>query len=160
MPDIDLRPFSAGDVDWLVDRHAYLYARDEGFDETFGPLVARVLAGFVKTHDKTREAGWIAHQGTHRIGSLFCVADSAKAARLRLFLVLPGLRGQGLGKRLLNTSIIFARQTGYQDLVVSTYKSHTAACALYNSFGFELETEKPARAFGCDLVEQSWRIGL
>ncbi|WP_158964627.1 GNAT family N-acetyltransferase [Chachezhania sediminis] len=158
-----LRPFTAADKDWLVERHQTLYREAEGFDDTFGPLVAEILTAFLADHDPARERGWIAAEGDTRLGSIFCVAagpDRPSTAKLRLFLLEPASRGKGLGKRLLGTCMEFARSSGYADMVLWTHESHRAACALYAGAGWELVDSKPVRSFGVDMVEQSWRIDL
>lgn len=160
MKPVNLRPFVSEDIDWLVDRHATLYARDEGFDDTFGVLVRSVLESFVAEHDPERERGWVAERGGTRLGSIFCVSKSQEAAQLRLFLLVPEARGLGLGKRLLAACMQFARDAGYLEMVLWTHESHTAACALYRTTGWQLVASKPVHSFGQDLIEQSWRIDL
>ncbi|WP_050602677.1 GNAT family N-acetyltransferase [Ruegeria sp. 6PALISEP08] len=160
MDDVVLRAFQPDDAAWLVEQHGVLYARDEGFDDSFAPLVARILDGFVTSHDPIREKGWIVEQAGQRLGSIFCVSVDQHTAKLRLFLLVPEARGKGVGKRLLETCTDFAREAGYQEMVLWTHESHTAACALYRAFGWELTGSKPVLSFGVDLVEQSWKFRL
>lgn len=160
MSDVILRRFVADDAPWLVKQHGSLYARDEGFDDSFGPLVSDILDGFLASHDPARERGWIAERGGERLGSIFCVSAQGHTAKLRLFLLTPPTRGRGLGKRLLRTCMDFARNAGYRDMHLWTHESHRAACALYTQFGWRLENSKPVHTFGVDLVEQSWRVDL
>lgn len=148
------------DVAWLVTQHGELYAAEEGFDDSFGPLVAGILADFVADHDPTRERGWIAMSGGQRLGSIFCVSAGGETAKLRMFLLTQQARGKGLGKRLLTECMAFAGACGYRDMVLWTHESHKAACALYASFGWELVESKPVHSFGVDLIEQSWRVDL
>lgn len=160
MADLILRPFTSDDTDWLVEQHGQLYARDVGFDESFGDLVREILVAFNADHDPTRETGWIAEENGQRLGSIFCVSAGEATAKLRLFLLTPEARGKGLGKRLLTTCMEYARSKGYSEMVLWTHESHRAACALYRAFGWTLEDSKPVRSFGVDLVEQHWRISL
>ena len=160
MDDIEIRAVDAGDVDWIVEHHAALYARDEGFDETFGPLVRDLLLGYFANHDPTGEAGWIAVSGGKRLGSIFCVRLSATTAKLRMFLTLPEARGMGLGRKLLAQCTDFARASGYADMTLWTHESHRAACALYERCGWRLVDSQPVHSFGCDLVEQTWHLTL
>jgi len=160
MPEAAIRPFRPDDAPWLVERHATLYGRDEGFDDTFGPLVARILDDFIAHHDPACEAGWIAHAGDRRLGSVFCVRQSGEIAKLRLFLLVPEARGQGLGQRLLDTCTGFARDRGYHGMALWTHESHRAACALYARNGWRLVASEPVCSFGCELVEQSWEIAF
>ena len=157
MDDISLRRFDAADTDWLVTQHATLYARDEGFDDTFGPLVRDILDAFVAGHDPSCECGWIAEREGVRLGSVFCVRLDATTAKLRLFLLLPEARGLGLGARMLEHCMGFARSAGYAGMQLWTHESHRAACALYRRFGWTLVASQPVQSFGVDLVEQSWR---
>lgn len=160
MNAVALRKFEPSDAPWLVERHATLYAHDEGFDDTFGPLVADILERFIAGHDPERERGWIAVRGSQRLGSIFCVGLSDQVAKLRLFLLTPEARGQGLGKCLLGACMAFARTAGYREMQLWTHESHKAACALYAAFGWQMVSSKPVHSFGVDLVEQSWRVDL
>lgn len=160
MNDVVLREFEAADAAWLVERHGVLYARDEGYDDTFRQLVAQILDGFLAGHDPTREHGWIAEAKGRRLGSIFCVSAGSDTAKLRLFLLEPEARGRGIGKRLLNDCVAFARNAGYRDMVLWTHESHRAACALYAATGWRMIDSKPTHSFGVDVVEQSWTIML
>ncbi|MEP6322370.1 MAG: GNAT family N-acetyltransferase [Paracoccaceae bacterium] len=156
MSNVILRPFEPADTDWLVERHATLYARDEGFDDTFGPLVRSILEAFCAEHDPACEQGWIAVEGDQRLGSVFCVRLAAETATLRLFLLVPEARGKGVGRRLLERCMWFARDSGYGGMQLWTHESHSAACALYRRAGWTLTESHPVRSFGQDLVEQTW----
>lgn len=155
-----IRPFHPEDAAWLVERHGTLYARDEGFDNTFAPLVESILDGFVTGHDPTCEAGWIAVAEGARLGSIFCVRLDQHTAKLRLFLLEPEARGHGLGQRLLETCMTYARNRGYCGMQLWTHESHRAACALYARNGWHLVSSRPVHSFGRDLVEQSWEIAF
>ncbi|WP_420584370.1 GNAT family N-acetyltransferase [Ruegeria sp.] len=160
MDKVQIRPFCAEDVPWLVEQHDTLYTRDEGFDASFGALVQRILDDFVAGYDQALERGWIAERARERLGSIFCVSLDEQTAKLRLFLLVPEARGQGLGQRLLDTCMGFARAAGYEEMRLWTHESHRAACALYRRNGWQLLDSKPVRSFGVDLVEQSWKIQL
>lgn len=160
MDDIRIRQFESSDAPWLVRQHGEHYAREEGFDDTFGALVAEILDDFVANHNPDRERGWIAMRGDKRLGSIFCVSQGKTTAKLRLFLLTPDARGRGLGRRLLATCMGFARAHGYHDMRLWTHESHRAACALYDASGWQLVDSRPVHSFGVDLVEQSWHIDL
>lgn len=158
--DVRLRDLEIGDAGWLIMRHAELYARDEGFDWTFEPLVAEILVDFLRNRDATVERAWIAVRGEARLGSIFCVRQDATTAKLRLFLLEPAARGLGLGQRLLEACVSHARRQGFDRLALWTHESHKAACALYARNGFRMVDTRAVRSFGCDLVEQSWVLDL
>lgn len=160
MSDPVFRPFTPADAPWLAERHGTLYALAEGFDDTFAPLVAQILADFIAAHDPAREAGWIVEVAGQRVGSIFCVRLDDDTAKLRLFLLEPAMRGRGLGRRMLARCMDFARAAGYARMELWTHESHKAACALYAANGWRLAASKPVHNFGVDLVEQSWKIDL
>lgn len=156
MASIVLRPFTPDDAPWIAGTHGALYQRDEGFDETFQPLVASILEGFIASHDPERERGWLAMQAAERVGCIFCTRLDDHTAQLRLFLLLPELRGQGVGRKLLNECMGFARKSGYRAMRLWTHESHRAACALYRKTGWQLLDSRPVRSYGRELVEQCW----
>ena len=160
MSEVILRDLEIGDAGWLIEQHGALYARHEGFDKTFEALVAEILADFIRNHDPTCERGWIAEEDGHRLGSIFCVRLDGETAKLRLFLLVPEARGKGLGKRLLETCMGYARDKGYRRMQLWTHESHRAACALYAAAGWRCTSSKPVHSFGVDLVEQAWDIDL
>ncbi len=160
MDAIDIRRFDAADRDWLVAQHDVHYAADEGFDASFGVLVAQIVDAFLADHDRRCEAGWIAWQHGERLGSIFCVRLDDHTAKLRLFLLVPDARGKGLGKRMLGTCMGFARDCGYTQMQLWTHESHAAAGALYEKSGWRLGATKPVVSFGKPNVEQTWTITL
>ncbi|CUH65523.1 TDP-fucosamine acetyltransferase [Thalassovita gelatinovora] len=153
MGELNLRGLQIGDAGWLIEQHAVLYHRDEGFDAGFEAVVAQILSDYIATHDPNSERAWIAEEDGERLGSIFCVRQDAETAKLRLFLLLPAARGKGLGQRLLETCMGFARDAGYKRMVLWTHESHRAACALYARNGWQLLRSEPVHSFGVDLVE-------
>ena len=160
MDAIEIRRFSPNDRDWLVAQHREHYAREEGFDESFGVLVGQIVDDFLAQHDPAREAGWIAQCGDRRLGAIFCVRLDDERAKLRLFLLVPEVRGQGLGQRMLQTCMGFARESGYRAMQLWTHESHRAAGALYARSGWTMTHSRPVISFGKGNVEQTWEILL
>lgn len=160
---VALHLFVPDDLDWLVERHGTLYAREEGFDEEFPRLVRAIASDFLSRSDPERERGWIAHDMSGRLGSIFCVdagEDTGTTAKLRLFLLEPKARGTGLAQQMMDTCLGFARHAGYRQMRLWTHESHVAACRLYQRNGFACIESTPARSFGQEVVSQIWERAL
>jgi GNAT superfamily N-acetyltransferase len=156
-----IRPLGhPGDLGWVIQAHGELYAREFGWDATMEAFVARIVADYAKSHDDVREAAWIAELDGVRVGCVFCVAESAGTARLRILLVDPTARGQHLGTRLVQTCVDFARAAGYQRMVLWTNDPLVAARAIYLKAGFALTAEEPHHSYGVDLVGQTYELDL
>ena len=149
----------AADLDWVVEVHRRHYEEREGFDSSFSPLVRSILQEFSARSDP-RERGWIARRGADRLGCIFCSALDDTTAQVRLFYVDPAARGQGLGRRLLEGHMTWARTRGFLRIRLWTHESHRAACALYAASGFTCDSSEPVTSYGCNLVKQTWSRDL
>ncbi|MBE7368381.1 bifunctional helix-turn-helix transcriptional regulator/GNAT family N-acetyltransferase [Ramlibacter pallidus] len=157
---IVLRDPRPGDMGWVVQMHAELYAREYGWNSEFEALVAEIAARFLRDFDPACEKGWIAEVDGERAGCVFLVRKSATVAQLRLLALQPEARGLGLGGRLTDACIAFARDKGYRRMVLWTQANLAAARAIYASRGFVLKESVPNEAFGKKLVSETWELRL
>lgn len=159
---LHLRSHRIGDIGWATERHGRLYADEYGWNHEFEAFVARLFAQFVERHDPAREHCWIAEIDGERVGCVFVVAhaDDAQVAQLRCLLVDPRARGLGVGRRLVEACIEFAREAGYSRMRLWTNDILTAARHIYESCGFALIEENRHHSFGHDLVGQVWERTL
>ena len=159
-PVVVLRGLRPGDLGWVVQRHGEIYAREYGWSQSFEALVARIVADYVDDHRPDREDAWIAEVDGQRAGCVFCVRKDDATAQLRILLVEAWARGHGLGTRLVDECIRFARDSGYRTLGLWTNDVLAAARRIYQAAGFELVREESHHSFGKDLVGQFWELRL
>jgi len=160
MPRATLREPRPGDMGFVVQSHGALYASEYGFDASFEALVADIAAKFLTSFDASRERCWIAELDGVPVGSVFVVRHNDEIAKLRLLLVDPAGRGQGLGKRLVDECISFAKACGYRRITLWTQSILVAARKIYQDAGFELVKSEPHRSFGQNLVGETWEREL
>ena len=149
-----------GDLGWVVMAHGELYASEFGWDTSFEALVAHIVADYAADHDPVREAAWIAEMDGRRVGCVFCVKADDTTAQLRILLVDRSARGEGLGGRLVEECLAFARLAGYQRMRLWTNHPLAAARHVYLSRGFRLVEEEPHHSFGVDLIGQVYELDL
>ncbi|MEJ1160391.1 bifunctional helix-turn-helix transcriptional regulator/GNAT family N-acetyltransferase [Prosthecomicrobium sp. N25] len=158
--DLTLRPHRPGDMGWVVERHGALYAREYGLDSRFEALVAEIVAKFLREYDPDAERCWIAERDGERVGCVFVVRADPETAKLRLLLVDPAARGLGLGRRLVDECLAFARAKGYRRMVLWTNDPLVAARHIYERAGFTMVEESRHADFGPEMTGQTWTRDL
>ena len=146
-----------GDIGSIVHLHGILYAREYGFDHTFEAYVAGPLAAFALA-PSDRQRIWIAEHDGRVVGCIALVEAASDIAQLRWYLVDPSAREMGLGSRLLDGSIRFAREAGYSRIILWTVSALSAAAHLYRTAGFAITERKPGHVWGVDVVEEKYEM--
>lgn len=155
-----LRPARPGDYGWVISRHGALYAQELGWGSSFEAYCAHVVADYVEKHDPQRENAWIAEVDGAPAGCVFCVKRDEETAQLRLLLLEPSARGLGIGARLVEECVRFARQAGYRRMVLFTTELQRQAARIYAKAGFELVEETDEDTMGTGAREQFWAMDL
>ncbi len=155
-----LRMHQPGDMGWVVYRHGVSYAQEYGWDEQFEALVAGIVVKFLQRFDPKRERCWIAEKDEEIVGSVFLVKHTKNIAQLRMLYVEPFTRGMGIGKRLVEECIRFARQAGYKKIILWTQSILYAARHIYEATGFKIVKTESHHSFGHDLVAEIWELKL
>ena len=158
--DLVIRGLQSGDVGWVIQQHGQIYAREFLWDISFETFVARLMAAYVDKFKPAHECFWMAERNGQRLGSVFVARKSKTVAQLRALILLPEARGLGLGGRLVDECIAFARQKGYRTLMLWTNSCLLDARALYTKRGFVCIASEPYRGFGQDLVGETWELQL
>src|SRR5215469_14054269 len=155
-----LRMHQPGDLGWIVYRQAILYTEEYGWDGTYEALAAEIVASFLKNYDPKWERAWVAEKDGERVGAVFVAKASDEIAKLRLLHVEPEARGLGMGRRLVEECVRFARQAGYQKMTLWTQSILHAARHLYKRAGFQVVREEQHHSFGKDLTAETWELNL
>ena len=165
-PDNDpliLRPYRIGELGWLIHRQGLLYHLEQGWNGEFETLIARIYADYEAAPVAPAKSLWVAEQGGEVAGSVFIIPaaeDAQGTAQLRMLYVEPAFRGRGIGKRLVEEAVRFARAAGYSRVVLWTQDCLGSARKIYQGAGFTLEREEPHHSFGVDLNGQYWALEL
>ena len=155
-----LRPPRAGDMGWIVARHGALYGEEYGWDERLEALTAEIVAAFVRNNDPKRERCWIAEREGENVGSVLLMRETQDIARLRLLLVEPKARGLGIGARLVDEALRFAREARYRQVTLWTQSVLTAARRIFERAGFKLIHRETHDTFGKKLIGETWELDL
>lgn len=160
-----LRDPKAGDFGWMVARNAEVYAEEYGWRGPFEGVCAQIVADYVQNFDAKLEKCWIAEMSGERVGCVMLVKDDPKAkkadvARIRLLLLDAKARGMGLGARLVEDCISFARAKGYRRVTLWTHKELTAARAIYAKFGFVKTGEEVHDDWHGKATSEFWDLDL
>jgi DNA-binding MarR family transcriptional regulator/GNAT superfamily N-acetyltransferase len=155
-----LRIPKPGDFGWIVKRHAELYAQEYGWTEPFEGVCAQIVADFVNKLDRKRERCWIAEMDGANVGSIMLAKETDTTARIRLLLVDPSARGLGLGARLTDECIRFARRAKYQKITLWTHSVLEAARHIYAKAGFTLTRSERHNSWGRAVVSEHWDLVL
>jgi len=158
-PVYTLRSPRTGDFGWIVSRHAELYKKEYGWTEPFEGLCAQIVADFVNNFDPKRERCWIAELNGENVGCVMLANDNG-VARIRLLLVDPKARGLGIGARLVDECLRFARKSGYKKVTLWTHSVLTAARHIYEKAGFKLMRTECHKNWGCPVVSEHWDLAL
>ena len=158
--ELTLREHRAGDMGWIVQKHGALYTQEYGWNGEFEALVAEICAKFLRELDPAAERCWIAERDGVAVGCIMLVRHSRMVAKLRLLLVDPSQRGLGVGNKLVEECLAFARAAGYRKVTLWTQSILSAARKLYEGHGFRKIESHAHESFGAKLIAETWELDL
>lgn len=153
--EIEIRPYKVGEAGYVSYMQMDFYHRAYGFRSVFERYLLEGLAKFLEEPEGGRL--WVALDGDKIIGSIAVCRTDADTAQLRWVFVDERYRGQGLGRRLLDTAMVFCKETGYRHIFLWTAELLKAARHLYGTYGFRhMEDEPNYNWTGDKVTEERW----
>lgn len=158
--EVVLRPHRVGDLAEMVARQSRWYAVEHRFDERFEALLAEIAADFLRRFDPVSDASFIAEVEGRMVGSVLVTRADATTAKLRVLHVETEMRGRGIGARLVDAALGFARDRGYRTMRLWTNAVLVEARRLYERRGFRRVDSEPHTMFGPPMVGETWERAL
>jgi len=155
-----LRTFRAGDMGMIAARQSILYRNVYGWGPQIEVLEGEVTTAFLRDFKPGREQCWVAEVGGMMAGSIFLTDEGDGLSRLRLLYVEPFARGLGIGNRLVETCLSFARDVGYSAMTLWTHTVLESARRIYAAHGFRIVESHTHEEFGKPVQSETWRIEL
>jgi DNA-binding MarR family transcriptional regulator/GNAT superfamily N-acetyltransferase len=157
-----IRPHRIGDMGLITARQAVIYAEMQGWTIGMEALIGEVTAHFLRHYDPAREHCWVAEVDGAMAGSVFLVAaeGSGNVGQLRLLYTEAWARGLGIGTALVDRVVRFAREAGYDEVMLWTHSVLLPARRLYAAAGFEIVSTEIHHEFGKPEPGETWVLKL
>ncbi len=155
-----IRPPRPGGFGWVIQRHGEFYGREYGWGAPIEAIVTRVVADYIERGDTSRERCWIAERDGINAGAIFLMRKTTTVAQLRLLFVEKDARGLGIGGRLVDECVRFAREARYRKIMLWTQDVLKAARHLYERAGFTLVKQYTHHDFGKPTTGEIWELTL
>nr|WP_314739303.1 bifunctional helix-turn-helix transcriptional regulator/GNAT family N-acetyltransferase [uncultured Haemophilus sp.] len=159
LPQVHIRTHRLGDAGYVAQLHGDFYRTHYQFKEVFDFYVLEPLSRFVKNPEKGEL--WVVEVDGVRAGSIAIVKETDEIAQLRWFILDEKFQGLGMGKKLMQTAVDFAKSQGYQKISLWTFSLLESARHLYRKFGFGIvETVENNEWCNQTLIEERWELDL
>jgi GNAT superfamily N-acetyltransferase len=142
------REFRTSDPEGIIEHHRRVVPDEFGLNSEFMSMIADAIAEQRRRGWPTeREGIWIVERDGVHAGSM-ALTDEGDTGVVRWVLLDSDLRGQGLGRRLLNELLAKAREVGFERLRLETFSELRAAAYLYREAGFVILREDTRPRWG------------
>ena len=152
--------FRPGDLGQLIYIHGVQNFADYGFNYVHEAYCAKIAVEFILDPDKRRSRAWLARKEGKVVGSIFIVERPENQAQLRLLFVDRTVRGVGLGRWLVEESIRYCSDRGFDLIYLWTVAGLDRAIAIYESVGFVRVADKPVEEWGKNSFEVRFDLRL
>lgn len=155
------RELGAADPQAIVDLHRRVYVPEYRRNGAFIFGVQDSL-DYAVQHGWPGAGGgvWLVDHDDELAGCMALTDEGGGLGRVRWVVFAPELRGQGLGRRLLDELLVKARADGLRRLELETFSELRAAAHLYRSAGFVVTWERPRDDWGPPIVYQHYELQL
>lgn len=152
----DVRP---GDIGYITYMHGWIYGEEYGYSTAFEGYVAESFHKFLLNYNPDNDRLWCAEHNGNIVGCIGIVGHGERA-QLRWFLINPHYRRIGLGKKLLQESLDFAKVKNYKSVYLDTTSDLDKAISMYTRAGFIKKLEKANNSWREDLTELEFEMKL
>lgn len=132
---VDIRPVEARDVPAVIELITTTLA-EFGLEFGKGSTTDDELHQLPDSYRSRGGAFWIAARGDELLGTCGLFPLASGTYELRKMYLRTAVRGLGLGKRLLDVAVEWARARRGTRIVLDTVEEMTAAISFYEAHGF------------------------
>ncbi|PJI08155.1 MULTISPECIES: bifunctional helix-turn-helix transcriptional regulator/GNAT family N-acetyltransferase [Clostridium] len=160
LDDISIRTdVRSGDIGYITYMHGLIYKEEYGYSTAFEAYVAESFYEFLINYNPDKDHLWCAEHSGNIIGCIGIVGHGERA-QLRWFLINPYYRKIGLGKKLLDKVLDFAKSKKYKSVYLDTTDDLSRAIKMYTKTGFVKKSEKTNDSWKENVTELEFELKL
>jgi GNAT superfamily N-acetyltransferase len=161
MPELSVRPFTAGDIGYMIHRQTEIFEEESHFtSEGWRGYISDEVHEFADRFDPEKDCAYILEADGVRSGCIAVIHRESRTAQLRFLFVEPGLRRTGIGNKLFEMAVDFCRSKGYERAFLWTVGHLEDARRLYARNGFRMTEAKDNKEWGTSVREERWDLDL
>jgi GNAT superfamily N-acetyltransferase len=154
----ELRP---GDAEGIIDLHHRVYSSEYGHNRRSREDVERTMArALANGWPENGGAVWLIERDGELAGSLALTREDEDTGAVHWFVLLPELRGRGLGRSMLAELLAEARANRFSRLELETFSLLRTAASLYREVGFRVVSQWDSDIWGPLLTFQRYELQL
>jgi GNAT superfamily N-acetyltransferase len=140
--DISIRhELRCGDLGRIISLHGEAYEPLGGYGLRFEAYVAQTIAEYVLENDAHGRV-WLVERGADLLGCAAAVLRENGEGQIRWVILEQSLRGQGIGKDLVEGALTYCRDQGCNKVVLETTDGLPESQSLYEKLGFSIVSDE------------------